>query len=55
MDVLRTLMMTNRAEYGNSMVQCFQSVFHQNGIRGIYRGMVVALLIVHSTNLPFLH
>ena len=42
MDVMRTLMMTNGAEYGNSMVQCFQSVFHQNGIRGIYRGTVTA-------------
>jgi solute carrier family 25 S-adenosylmethionine transporter 26 len=38
MDVLRTQMMTNSAAYGNSMLTCLQSIFHQHGLRGIYTG-----------------
>ena len=40
MDVVRTQMMINGAAYGNSLMKCLQSVFHSQGIRGIYTGLV---------------
>ncbi|KAG7363019.1 mitochondrial carrier protein [Nitzschia inconspicua] len=46
MDVIRTLMMTNSAAYGNSMVICLKNVLHHNGIRGIYSGLVPRLAYV---------
>jgi solute carrier family 25 (mitochondrial S-adenosylmethionine transporter), member 26 len=46
MDVMRTLMMTNSAAYGNSMVTCLKTVLQQNGIRGIYTGLVPRLAYV---------